>query len=355
MKNNHRKIIHADCDCFYAAVEMRDDPYLRDRPMAVGGSTDRRGVISTCNYLARAYGVHSAMPTAVAKRLCPSLVLVPHRMDKYRDASLKIRDIFNDYTELVEPLSLDEAFLDVTDSLHCQGSATLIAEEIRQRVVDEVGITISAGVAENKFIAKVSSDWNKPNGLHVVTPEQTETFVAALEVSKIYGVGKVTATKLKALGINTCADVHGFSEIELVRHFGRFGERLYRLARGIDTRPVKAERIRKSLSVEHTYADDLNNKGACIKALPQLFTELLVRLNRKQADACIEKQFVKCKFNNFKSTTMECVTSGNPKYSIFQHLMSQAVERGDGMGVRLMGVGVRFKAQENASKQLVLF
>ena len=198
-----RKIIHCDADCFFAAVEMRDDHSLVGRPLAIGGAVERRGVISTCNYEARAFGVRSAMATAMAKRLCPELLVLPHSMDKYKQASLQMRDIFQDYSSLVEPLSLDEAFIDVSHSLQCRGSATLMAQEIRQRVLEEVGITVSAGVAANKFLAKIASDWNKPNGLCVIPPNKTDRFVSQLPVDRLFGVGRVTADKLHQMGIQT--------------------------------------------------------------------------------------------------------------------------------------------------------
>ena len=199
-----RKIIHCDCDCFYAAVEMRDNPALAELPLAVGGQPDRRGVIATCNYVARRYGVRSAMSSAQAVQRCPDLLILPPSMDKYRAASRTILAIYRDYTPLVQPLSLDEAYLDVTDSPHCRGSATLMAEEIRTRIRQEVGITASAGVGPNKFIAKIASDWNKPDGLYVVRPQDTDGFVAALPVGKLHGVGRVTAARLERLGIKTC-------------------------------------------------------------------------------------------------------------------------------------------------------
>src|SRR5690606_11530943 len=207
MNSSVRKIIHVDCDCFYAAIEMRDDPSLAGKPLAVGGSPDKRGVVATCNYDARAYGVRSAMPMRTAVKLCPDLTIVRPRMDVYKAVSRQIHQIFRDYTEIIEPLSLDEAYLDVSDSSHFNGSATRIAREIRRRVASELHITVSAGVAPNKFIAKIASDWRKPDGMFVVTPEQVDEFVAALPVNKLHGVGKVTAEKMARLGIRTCADL----------------------------------------------------------------------------------------------------------------------------------------------------
>ena len=221
-----RKIIHIDCDCFYAAIEMRDDPRLAGRAVAVGGAAERRGVIATCNYEARAFGVRSAMPTRNALRLCPDLLILKPRMDAYREASRQIHAILRDYSELIEPLSLDEAYLEVTDSLHFAGSATRIAEDIRRRVAADVGITVSAGVAPNKFLAKIASDWNKPDGLFVIRPEQVEGFVATLPVARLHGVGKVTAERLKRLGIEHCSQLREWDRLALVREFGSFGERL---------------------------------------------------------------------------------------------------------------------------------
>ena len=192
-----RKLIHADCDCFYAAVEVRDNPDLRGRPLAVGGSPEKRGVIATCNYEARDFGVRSAMASGQALRLCPDLLIVPPRMKHYQQVSRDIHSIFSHYTDLIEPLSLDEAYLDVSGSEHCHGSATLMAKELRQKVRTDVGIIISAGVAPNKFLAKIASDWNKPDGLFVITPDQVDEFVKKLPVNKLHGVGKVTAEKLR--------------------------------------------------------------------------------------------------------------------------------------------------------------
>ncbi len=217
-----RKIIHVDMDCFFAAVEMRDDPSLRDIPLAIGGSADRRGVISTANYPARRYGVHSAMSTAMALKLCPHLKLLPGRMAAYKEASQHIREIFARYTPLIEPLSLDEAYLDVTDCSQCNGSATLIAEQIRQTISDELNLTASAGIAPIKFLAKIASELNKPNGQYVITPAQVPAFLQQLPLSKIPGVGKVTAKRLEDVGLITCADVQQYDLVALLKRFGKF-------------------------------------------------------------------------------------------------------------------------------------
>lgn len=348
-----RKIIHVDCDSFFASVEMLDDPSLRGRPIAVGGSSDRRGVLCTCNYEARKYGVRSAMPTAQAKKLCPELLVLPTRMNRYKEISTRIRHIMQRYTDQIEPLSLDEAYLDVTGQDHYRGSATLMAEAIRREVVDTIGITVSAGVAPNKFLAKIASDWNKPNGLCVISPKKVSEFVAQLPVAKIHGVGKVTCEKLHALGLKTCSDIQKFPRLTLVERFGNFGEHLHQLAHGIDHRTVKTHRQRKSLSVEHTYSQDLSDLATCIKQLPRLTEELDNRLSRIENRSPIKKSFVKVKFHDFTSTTMECCVE-EPGLEIYQQLCSEAYQRGQ-RPVRLLGVGVRFDESASACQQLRLW
>lgn len=222
-----RKIIHVDMDCFFAAVEMRDNPALRDIPIAIGGSRVQRGVISTANYPARKFGVRSAMPTATALKLCPHLTLLPGRFDAYKEASNHIREIFSRYTSLIEPLSLDEAYLDVSDSVHCQGSATLMAQEIRETIHRELNLTASAGIAPVKFLAKIASDLNKPNGQFVIAPHQVAEFVKTLPLAKIPGVGKVSAAKLESMGLRTCADVQNSDLAMLLKRFGKFGRILW--------------------------------------------------------------------------------------------------------------------------------
>lgn len=335
-----KKIIHCDADCFYAAVEMRDDPSLRSRPIAVGGSSELRGVISTCNYEARHFGVRSAMPSLMAKKLCPDLLILPHRMDAYKEASVGMRHIFYDYTDLVEPLSLDEAYLDVSASEHCAGSATRIAEQIRQRVYDELKLTISAGVAPNKFLAKIASDWKKPNGLFVIVPSAVDSFVLQLPVNKIFGVGKATTARLAELNVKTCADLRHFSIFELKQRFGQLGMRLYELCRGIDEREVTASRRRKSLSVENTFPQDLPNLTSCLNRLPELLQQLASRLRRLDDDYLVVKIFVKIKFADFSQTTIER-SGSHLTSSEFRQLCCDAYARKK-MPVRLLGVGVRF-------------
>jgi DNA polymerase-4 len=347
-----RKIIHCDCDCFYAAVEMRDDPSLRELPVAVGGRPDQRGVIATCNYVARRFGVRSAMATSQALQRCPGLIVLPPAMEKYRVASRQILAIYHDYTDLVEPLSLDEAYLDVSNASQFNGSATLIAQEIRARIAKTVGITASAGIASNKFLAKIASDWNKPDGQFVIRPHEIEEFVAALPVEKLHGVGKVTAAKLKRLGALTCADLRSWPMTELQHHFGKFGERLFDLSRGIDTREVCPTRERKSVSVEETYAIDVPDLAACMLRLPSLLDKLRERVRRANAERNTQKLFIKIRFADFRQTTVECMATTLDD-ALFQTLLETGYQRGQ-RPVRLLGAGVRLGEDEDTF-QLGLF
>lgn len=348
-----RKIIHIDCDCFYAAIEMRDNPALANRPLAVGGAADRRGVIATCNYEARAYGVHSAMPSAQALKLCPDLLIIKPRMDAYREASQSIHAILRDYTDLIEPLSLDEAYLDVSDSPHCAGSATRIAEQIRQRIWQELRITVSAGVAPNKFLAKIASDWRKPNGLFVIPPDQVRDFIAELPVKRLHGVGKVTASRLERMGITTCRQLRERSLLSLVRELGSFGERLWHLAHGDDPRPVTVDRRRQSISVEHTFDQDLPDLKACLEQLPALLAQLETRIARLDGSYRLDKPFVKLKFRDFTQTTLE-QAGAQRDIDSYRQLVGQAFERGQ-KPVRLIGLGMRLEDRHGQSIQLDLF
>ena len=251
-----RKVIHVDMDAFYASVEQRDNPDLKGKPVAVGGSRSR-GVVAAASYEARQFGVRSAMPSALAARKCPDLIFVRPRFEVYKEVSMQIREIFHRYTDLVEPLALDEAFLDVTQNKPGLPSATLIAEEIRQAIFEETNLTASAGISINKFIAKVATDINKPNGITLVAPDDVDRFTAELPIEKFFGVGKVTAEKLKRMGINKGEDLRRFSRPALVQIFGKSGGYYHNICRGIDDRPVKAHRVRKSVGAERTFGEDI--------------------------------------------------------------------------------------------------
>lgn len=347
-----QKIIHVDCDCFYAAVETRDDPRLRGRPVAVGGDPGRRGVIATCNYEARHYGVRSAMASSQALRLCPELVILAPQFDKYRKVSASIQQIFRRYTPHIEPLSLDEAYLDVSESPHFDNSATRIAQAIRDAVRKEVGITVSAGVAPNKFLAKIASDWRKPDGLFVIRPEQVADFVRALPVARLSGVGRVTAGKLDAMGVRTCADLQGIDRLTLSQHFGSFGERLWHLAHGEDERRVQSSRRRKSVSVEKTYAEDLTSLPRWQAQLPDLLERLRRRLAQLDHSYVIQGLTAKVRYQDFSQAT--CDGPGEQlDEAAFATLLEALWER-RGEAARLVGIGVRLR-DLNAPEQPDMF
>lgn len=353
LNDENRKIIHCDADCFFAALEMRDDASLRGIPMAVGGDPFRRGVISTCNYEARRFGVRSALASAYAKKLCPELIIVPHNMKKYRVAAQQLKAIFLDYTDNIEPLSLDEAFLDVTGIRSFSGSATLIAKDIRRRVEQEIGITVSAGIAPNKFLAKVASDWEKPNGLTVVEPSSVTSFLSQLPVSCVPGVGARTQATLTALGVYYCKDLLPFSQVALAQHFGKFGQRLYYFCRGEDQRPVVMRQHRKSMSVEHTLDKDLLPLD-CHTHLHDLYQRLTERLQDVSSTHRTHKIFIKIKFMDFSHTTIEMTTT-DLNLPLYQSLFKEGCQRYN-KAVRLVGLGVRFINNDNNSqKQLDFF
>ena len=277
-----RKIIHVDMDAFYASVEQRDEPGLRGKPVAVGGD-GARGVLTTCSYEARKFGCRSAMPSVTAKRLCPQLIFRPPRFPVYTAISLQIREIFLDYTPLVEPLSLDEAFLDVTEDLRGIGSATRIAELIRSRIKQETGLTASAGVSYNKFLAKLASDQNKPNGLCVIRPGEGAAFVAALPVRRFHGIGPRGAEKMAGLGIETGADLAACDIQFLRQHFGSQADYLYRAARGIDLRRVKANRPRKSVGAERTLDKDISSGASLREVLERIIALSWTRITKAEA------------------------------------------------------------------------
>ncbi|NCP63343.1 MAG: DNA polymerase IV [Paraglaciecola sp.] len=334
-----RKIIHIDMDCFYAAVEMRDNPALRDVPLAIGGSRDRRGVISTCNYIARQFGVKSAMPTALALKLCPQLVLAPGRMALYSDISKQIRQIFSRYTKLIEPLSLDEAYLDVSDCTLFSGSATLIAEDIRRAIYAETGLTASAGVAPCKFVAKIASDENKPNGICVIPPQQLDAFVLRQPLGKIPGVGKVTLQKLHALGLYSCADIRRYPQDDLLRRFGKFGAVIWARSHAHDERDLNIHRVRKSVGVERTLPQDLTTTTECQHMVNSLFPLLQTRLRKGNSSLPIQSQGIKLKFSDFQLTTVEHRCQRLDQ-GYFSELLHEAMMRKGQRGIRLVGLHV---------------
>jgi DNA polymerase IV len=346
-----RKIIHIDMDCFYAAVEVRDDPSLVGKPVGVGGSSGR-GVLTTCNYEARKFGCRSAMPVFKARKLCPHIIIKPVRFAAYREASSQVREIFKLYTDLIEPLSLDEAYLDVT---HRKEYAWTVAKEIRKKIWEETQLTASAGISCNKMLAKIASDWKKPNGQFAVLPEEIESFMSDLPVRKIHGVGPKSAARLQSMGYEKCGQLQALEINELVRHFGpTWGLEMYRLCRGMDNRPVQSSRLRKSMSNERTFSDHLPSLESCLDELPELVDELVEDLNKRKLMGRVRKVFVKLKFSDFKTTTKECVST-ELSNTLFVSLVEAAFDR-NAASVRLIGVGVRFEDPGKLDeRQLELF
>ncbi len=335
-----RKIIHVDMDCFYAAIEQRDDPHLANSAVAVGGQPENRGVIATANYEARKFGVHSAMPSGYARQLCPHLIIVKPEMTKYKAESNKIRNIFQAYTDLVEPLSLDEAYLDTTDSLRCQGSATWIAQSICKDIYDTTGLTASAGVSTCKFLSKIASDWNKPNGIKVVLPEDEIKFIDKLPVKKMHGVGKVMTSKLESMDIITCQELREVELSVLIKKFGKMGKYLYDLCRGVDKRKVCSDSQRKSVSVETTFNNDIFEWQDCENELLKLVSNLSRRLESTGGGEKIRKVYVKVKQANFALHTAESISIGLDIKLLLALL--KRLRQQHSQPIRLLGIGVRF-------------
>jgi DNA polymerase-4 len=344
-----RAIIHLDMDCFYAAIEVRDRPALRGKPVGVGGARDRRGVLTTCNYEARKFGVHSAMPTFMALQRCPSLIVLPTRFDVYRREAAVVREILHRFSSLVEPLSLDEAYLDVTAD---RGAPGRLAQVIRDLIFQKSKLTSSAGVGPNKLIAKIASARCKPNGQLEVTVEEVPGFMKDLSVREIWGIGQKTEKRLWELGVKTCGDLQRFPRPELVDLFGKFGSELFDLCRGIDDRPVEPDRPRKSLSTEETFVSDLETLEQCEERLAELFQDLMADLAQKETNRRVTKIFVKLKFADFTRTTVERAGL-EPTLQAFGTLLAEAFAR-TGKKVRLIGVGVRFAESGSEELQLAL-
>ena len=297
-----RKIIHIDMDAFYASVEQRDHPEYRNKPIVVGGSPEGRGgVVATASYEARKFGIRSAMPSKKALELCPEVIFIRPRFDAYQQVSGKIREIFHRYTDIIEPLSLDEAFLDVTEDKLQIGSAIEIARQIKQAIKDELQLTASAGISINKFVAKIASDMNKPDGLTFIGPSRVEAFIEGLAVEKFFGVGRVTAEKMSKLNLHTGADLKKLAEADLVQHFGKAGRFYYKISRGIDDRPVQPHRETKSLAAEDTFAYDLTLPAEMIRELDKIAQTVYNRLQRYQLKG--RTITVKIKYSDFKQIT----------------------------------------------------
>lgn len=351
-----RKIVHVDMDAFYASVEQRDDESLRGKPVVVAWR-GKRSVVCAASYEARPFGIHSAMPASRAERLCPDAIFVPPDFTRYRKVSQEIREIFGRYTDLIEPLSLDEAYLDVTQNKRALETATSVAKHIRADIARETRLNASAGVAPNKFLAKIASDWRKPNGIFVIQPHEIEAFLTPLPVRKLPGVGKATEASLEALGISTVGDLRARTLEELSIRFGKFGRRLYNLARGIDHNAVKPHQLRRSLSAETTFEDDrfLDQLGDSITMLAEKVWAQLDRSKREPHTVVL-----KLKTSDFRLITRSHTPVQAPDCAEQLNAIAQAltgnVELPDTTRYRLVGVGLsNFRAREDSEVQPSLF
>lgn len=349
MSEHYRKIIHVDMDAFYASVEQMDNPELKGKPLAVGGS-EVRGVVSAASYEARKFGVRSAISGIQAKKLCPDLIFVRPRFDRYKEISKKIRKIFHDYTDLVEPLSLDEAYLDVTENKKGNPSATLIAQEIRKRIFEEVGLTASAGISVNKFVAKIASDYNKPNGQKTVNPDEVEAFLEKLDIKKFYGVGKVTAEKMYQLGIFTGYDLKQKPLEYLEKHFGNSGFHYYQICRGIHNSEVKPNRKIKSVGAERTFGENLSSEIFMEDRLQSIAKELEKRLQKSKISG--KTITLKIKYSDFSLQTRSktlpyFVSDKNIILDVAKDLLYQERLRNS---VRLLGISIHNLNNEEKTK-----
>lgn len=351
-----RKIIHIDMDAFFASVEQLDHPELRGKPVAVGGSGER-SVVAAASYEARKFGVRSAMPSVIAKRLCPELIFVRHNFDRYIEISGNVSEIFREYTDVIEPLSIDEAFLDVTTDKKNIRSATVIAKNIRADIESRTGLTASAGISVNKFLAKIASDINKPDGLFVIRPEEAEKFIEGLKVEKFYGIGKVTAEKMHKLGIHTGADLKMWDLVALVRNFGKAGVFFYDIVRGIDDRPVEVDQERKSIGTELTYDKDLTTSFEVIAELYNLEKELMERIEHSETTG--RTITLKIKFSDFRQITRSKTLQNYVRDFDTLHRELTSIRKSmslDGTRIRLLGVSIsNMETEDCADRQLYLF
>ncbi len=353
---NLRKIIHIDMDAFFASVEQRDFPKLQGKPVIVGGQPDSRGVVAACSYEARKFGIHSAMPSSQAYRLCPNAVFVKPRFEAYRQASAIIRKIFYSFTDLVEPPSLDEAYLDVSHCSILNGSATLIAQDVKTKIQQQTGLTASAGISYNKFLAKIASDINKPNGFYLITPEQGEAFIENFPIRKFHGIGKATETKMAKLGIFNGKELKQSSLQCLKENFGKAGLHYYLIARGIDPRPVKTNRPNKSIGIETTFEQDIFGKEVILKLLQQLLAKVLEKTKQKRL--CPRTLTIKIKYHNFEQITRSRTLAtpiglGEAADHLLEELVdSTAVSQ---RKVRLLGITLSSLEKHTQFHQLDLF
>jgi len=349
-----RKIIHVDMDSFFASLEIRDKPELKNKPVAVGGKAHERGVLTTCNYIAREYGLHSAMPTKKALSLCKDLIVLPVDIDKYKKESKEIFKVFKCYSKKIEPISIDEAYIDVTDSGYCESDPEKMAYQIRSCIWKDFKITASAGISCNKLLAKICSDWNKPNNQYSLSDDEVFDFIKNIRLDMIPGIGKVNFEKCINLNMKYCKDMYIYSVDELEQIFGSFGANLYNLIRGVDQRDVNINRVRKSISVEDTFLEDIKNVESCIPKLDFLYKKLIQRCkNNEISQNSVKEIFIKVKFNDFKviSRQFKCSSLNLKSYiQLFNNNINNPIKP-----IRLLGLGFTLKDSGSEAMQYDIF
>ena len=349
-----RKIIHVDMDSFFASIEIRDNPSLKNKPVAVAGKANERGVLTTCNYIARKYGLHSAMPTKRALQLCKDLIIVPVDIEKYKKESNEIFKIFKCYSKKIEPVSIDEAYIDVTDSNYCSGDPEVMASQIRSCIEKDFGITASAGISINKLISKICSDWKKPNNQFSICDHEVSSFIKNVNLKKIPGIGKVNFEKCKNLNMHVCEDMYPYSSTSLYEFFGSYGTNLYKLIRGIDLRDIETDRQRKSISVEDTFIRDIQSKEECKDNISDLYKKLILRCHNLEIPQDLVKEiFIKIKFNNFETITRQ-VKCNNLNVNHYMKLFDSNVDKIT-RPIRLLGVGFTLKQESGNIIQYDIF
>jgi len=349
-----RKIIHIDMDSFFASIEIRDNPNLKNKPVAVGGKANERGVLTTCNYIARKYGLHSAMSSKTAIQLCKNLIILPVDIAKYRKTSNEIFKIFKCYSGKIEPVSIDEAFLDVSESGYCQGDPEEMARQIRSCIKNDFGITASAGISSNKLIAKICSDWKKPDDQFSICDDEIQNFIKTVSLKSIPGIGRVNFQKCKNLNMKSCSDMQKMSKDELIKIFGSYGYTLFNLVRGIDNRELETNRIRKSISVEDTFLHDLNDTNSCKQQLSILYIKLIERCKSSNVSTNeVREIFLKIKFNDFEIITRQKKTC-NIELKEFNNLFDSNLVKII-KPIRLLGIGFKLNNKKDESSQYDIF
>ena len=341
-------------DSFFASIEIRDNPNLQNKPVAVGGKANERGVLTTCNYLARKYGLHSAMSSKTATQLCKELIILPVDITKYRKISKEIFKIFKCYSRKIEPVSIDEAFLDVSESGYCQGDPEEMAKQIRSCIKADFGITASAGISSNKLIAKICSDWKKPDNQFSICDDEIQNFIKTVSLKSIPGIGKVNFKKCKTLNMTSCSDMQKISKDELIRIFGSYGFTLFNLVRGIDNREIQTNRARKSISVEDTFLHDLNDTTLCVQQLSILYTKLIERCKSSNVNTNdVREIFLKIKFNDFETITRQ-KKSLKIELNEFKNLFDSNIVK-IVKPIRLLGIGFRLNDKKEEPSQYDIF